>query len=232
MIKVLHVVGKMDYGGMETLIMNLYRNIDRSKVQFDFMVHYTEKGKYDNEIDQLGGKIFIMPNTVPGNFFLLRTGYKAFFKEHNEYTHVHVHLHNIAFLIFPQAKRYGIKCLLHIHNSGIEHNVKGYMGYFTTRMAVPGADKIFACSKESARYFIKNGTGYEIIKNGICADRFYYNEQIRNRIRLEMGLTNRFVMICVARFVIQKNHEFLIDIVSEMKKWVRTVVSCLLEQDR
>ncbi len=117
MIRVLQVVGKMHYGGMETLIMNIYRNIDREKVQFDFLVHYKEKGEYDNEIIELGGRIITMPSPIPSNFFLLIKTYKAFFKRNHNYTCVHVHLHNIAFLIFPQAKVYGIRCfafILHI----------------------------------------------------------------------------------------------------------------------
>ena len=128
MIRILHVVGKMHYGGMETLIMNVYRNIDRSEVQFDFMVHYSEKGEYDDEIRELGGHIFIMPRTIPTNFVACKKAYSAFFKEHQEYKKVHVHLHNIAFLVFPEAHRYDIPCILHIHNNGVEKKYKRIFG--------------------------------------------------------------------------------------------------------
>ncbi len=62
MIRILHVVKRMDRGGAETLIMNLYRQIDRSRIQFDFAVHSMDEGHYDQEIRQLGGRIFIHPD--------------------------------------------------------------------------------------------------------------------------------------------------------------------------
>ena len=57
-IRILHVVGSMGTGGMETLVINFYRCIDREKVQFDFLVHKSTKGFYDQEIESLGGKIY------------------------------------------------------------------------------------------------------------------------------------------------------------------------------
>lgn len=226
MIRVLQVVGKMHYGGMETLIMNIYRNIDREKVQFDFLVHYKEKGEYDNEIIELGGRIITMPSPIPSNFFLLIKTYKAFFKRNHNYTCVHVHLHNIAFLLFPQAKVYGIRCVLHIHRSRIEHNIKGCLGFIATRLAVPKADNIFACSKDAARYFIIDIKNCEIIKNGIFAEKFYYNADIRKRIRIELEVENKLVLFCAARFTHVKNHEFLIDIIKELKE--RNIDICAL----
>lgn len=217
MIKVLHVVGKMHYGGMETLIMNIYRSIDRSKFQFDFIVHYKEKGEYDNEIEQLGGKIFVLPDPVLGNFFLLKRAYENFFVMHREYQCIHVHLHKLAFMLFPPAKKFGIYCIMHLHNSGIEFNLKGYLGLITTKLAVPMADTIFVCSEKSAEYYCKKYS-FVIIKNGIYAEKFYFDIGIRNKVRSELGLNEKFVLLCAARFSIQKNHEFLIDIVSELKK--------------
>lgn len=218
MIKVLHVVGKMHYGGMETLIMNIYRNINREEIQFDFLVHYIEKGEYDDEIRQLGGRIYIMPNPIPRNFRRLKKAYKGFWRVHNEYQYVHVHLHKIAFLLFPQAKRYGAYCIMHLHNSGIEHNLKGYLGLITTRLALPEAETVFVCSKKSAGYYLKKERSFEVIKNGICAEKFYFNYKIRNRVRGELGLDNKFTLLCAARFSIQKNHLFLIEILYEIKK--------------
>ena len=71
MLRVLQVIGKMDRAGAETIIMNIYRNIDRSKVQFDFMVFSSEKGDYDDEILQLGGNIYRMTAFKGYNYFRL-----------------------------------------------------------------------------------------------------------------------------------------------------------------
>lgn len=220
MIKILQVVGKMHYGGMETLIMNIYRNIDREKVQFDFLVHYSEKGEYDDEIKSLGGKIYVMPNPVPQNFFKCKKAYKQFFEEHHEYNKIHVHLHNMAFLIFPEAKKYNMHCIIHLHSKNIEKNFKGYLGLFCTQRGIPEADTIFVCSEEAASFFIpkKNKKQYVIIKNGITGTNFFYNQEIRRKVRKELKLDKKFVLLCAARYAIPKNHEFLIDIVSELKK--------------
>lgn len=220
MIKVLQVVGKMHYGGMETLIMNIYRTIDREKIRFDFLVHYDEAGEYDNEIKSLGGNIFIMPKTAPQNYMKCKKAYKDFFKEHHDYSKVHVHLHNIAFLIFPQAKKYNISCVIHIHNNGVEKNLKGYLGLYCTKMAVPKADTIFTCSEEAASYFIpsKCNKKYTVIKNGIMTEKFLYNREVREKVRRELGLDGKFVLMCAGRFAIQKNHEFLIDIMNELQE--------------
>lgn len=218
MIRVLHVVGKMHYGGMETLIMNIYRNIDRSKVQFDFLVHYKEAGEYDDEIRKLGGQIFVMPRTNPGNIISLKKAYSKFFEKHHEYQYIHVHLRSIAFLLFPFAKKYGMHCVLHIHTSRIVYNRKGYLSLIATEMAVQKADTIFVCSQESGKYFVKNKRAFRVIRNGIDVEKFKYNTSVRNKVREKLGIKGKYVLICVARFDEVKNHIFLIDIMNELVK--------------
>ena len=221
MIRVLQVVGKMHYGGMETLIMNIYRNIDREKVQFDFLVHYEEPGEYDDEIKSLGGRIFVMPKTSPQNYIKCKKAYYKFFKEHHDYKKVHVHLHNMAFLIFPEAKKFDISCVIHIHNTGVEKNLKGYLGWYCTRKAVPKADTVFTCSEESAQFFIppRCNKEYKVIKNGISAENFLFKKEIREQVRQELGLEEKFILLCAARFAIQKNHDFLVDIINELQRY-------------
>lgn len=229
MIRILQVVGKMHYGGMETLIMNIYRHIDRTKVQFDFLVHYREPGEYDSEIRALGGRIFVMPKTTPQNYLKCKKAYQEFFKEHHSYNKVHVHLHNMAFMIFPEAKKYNIDCVIHLHNKGVEKNIKGFLGVFCTKIAMSKADTIFACSQESAAFFIppRCTKTYTIIKNGIIPERFLYNETVRNELRQKMQLDNKFVLLCAARFAVQKNHTFLLDIVNALIKYDKDIILLL-----
>ncbi|MCM1263706.1 MAG: glycosyltransferase [Butyrivibrio sp.] len=226
MVRILHVVGKMHYGGMETLIMNIYRNIDRSKVQFDFLVHYKEAGEYDAEIRRLGGQIFVMPKTTPSNILILKKAYGDFFSRNHAYKFVHVHFRSIAFLIFPVAKKYGIQCILHIHTSGITGGIRGYLSLIATKIAVREADQIFACSKKAGEYFVKGSRKFDVVKNGINADRFYFNADVREKMRKKLGLEEKYVLICVARFDAKKNQKFLIDIINELKK--KDINICLL----
>ena len=113
-IRILNVVGRMDRGGIETLIMNIYRHIDRDKIQFDFLAHYgKENADYNEEIRALGGRIYEMPviksteKTYYGKFFEYRRALKKFFREHPEYHIVHGHMTNTAAIYMPIAKKYG-----------------------------------------------------------------------------------------------------------------------------
>lgn len=103
-IRVLQIVTTMNRGGLETMLMNYYRHIDRDKVQFDFLVHRQEKGDYEKEIISLGGKIYRVPALNP-----FSPGYykslNLFFDEHNEYNIVHCHLDCMSAIPLSVAKK-------------------------------------------------------------------------------------------------------------------------------
>lgn len=99
-IRVLHIVPNMQAGGLETLIMNIYRNIDRTKVQFDFLVHYTGNYFYDDEIRSLGGRIYKLSVRDDNNFIKYLKDLDAFFKKHPEYKIVHGHMESLGQFYF------------------------------------------------------------------------------------------------------------------------------------
>lgn len=68
-IRVLHILNAMNRGGAESMVMNLYRAVDRSIIQFDFIVHSEKKGEFNDEIEQLGGKIYVCPKFKGHNIF-------------------------------------------------------------------------------------------------------------------------------------------------------------------
>lgn len=223
MIRVLHVVGKMHYGGMETFIMNVYRHIDREKVQFDFLVHYEEAGEYDDEIRRLGGKIYVMPRTVPQNYFKYKKALYKFFTEHQEYRIIHGHLHSVAYIYHDIAKRTGDRvCITHAHNNGYDKNIKGITGYYTALFAQKYTDVFFGCSKDACEKFfpkaIKQGKEMTVVKNGIESEKYRYSAEISNDVRRELGVENNFVLGNIGRFSPQKNHKFLLSIFSEILK--------------
>ena len=121
-IRVLHIVPNMQAGGLETLIMNIYRNIDRTKVQFDFLVHYTGNYFYDDEIRSLGGRIYKLSVRDDNNFIKYLKDLDAFFKAHPEYKIVHGHMESLGQFYFKAAKRNGVPVrVAHSHNSA-PHN--------------------------------------------------------------------------------------------------------------
>lgn len=228
-IRVLHVVGRMDRGGIETFIMNLYRNIDRDKVQFDFLAHYGKEADYNEEIRRLGGKIYEMPvikSTTKTNYQKVFTYIKAlnqFFKEHNEYTVVHGHMTNTATIYMPIAKKHGVKCCIaHSHSS---RGKKGLLGVATNILQFPVkriADEHFACSKTAAKWLFNEKVVSEnkvkIIPNAIDAEVYDFNEYIRNIYRKDLQLENKFVIGHVGAFRHEKNHNFLVDVFNEVLK--------------
>lgn len=216
-VRVLQVVGRMHRGGMETMIMNYYRKINREKVQFDFLVHYPEPGEYDEEIRRLGGRIYIMPRTVPQNYFRYRKELDRFFSEHREYRVVHGHLSSAAFVFNEKARQYGVPCrIIHAHNNNVEDSIKGRLSLLTSRWGMAASNCLLACSREAADFYFGRKTGSSgqvtIIKNAIDIREYCCQDQIRRRMRDRLNLHEKFVIGHIGRFFPQKNHLFLIDI--------------------
>ena len=106
-IRILHVVTYMGRGGLETMIMNYYRHVDRSKVQFDFLVHRFERADYDDEIEALGGTIYRLPRLVPWSRNY-RGALNNFFEGHPEYHIVHVHQDCLSSIILKAAAHHNV----------------------------------------------------------------------------------------------------------------------------
>lgn len=229
-IRVLNIVGLMSPGGIETLIMNIYRNIDREKVQFDFLTHKGIDGVFDEEIKSLGGEIYKMPKlregskTYYGKIFEYRRELKKFFLEHQEFHILHCHMTNTAAIYVPIAKKYGsVKCVIaHSHLTQARPGLAGKVTDILHRSIPKLATDYFACSEMAASWIypkelIDSGK-VKIIKNGVDPKKFYFNESEREQIRSELGFTGKFVIGNVSRFKTEKNHIFQIEIFSELKK--------------
>lgn len=215
-IRVLHVVVNMNRGGAETLIMNLYRNIDRSKVQFDFLTF--KEGIFDHEIKELGGTIYRIPYINEVGHFRYIKSLNQFFSNHNDYTIVHSHLNKMSGFVVRAAKKYGIRnCISHSHNTGGEGGIlaKGYKWY--SGLFIPShSDYTFACSHAAAKWLFGNQADKAtLLNNGIEPERFRYSHDIRMIKRKELGIGDQLVIGHVGRFTKQKNHRFLIEVFAE-----------------
>jgi glycosyltransferase involved in cell wall biosynthesis len=208
----------MQRGGLETFIMNVYRNIDRKKVQFDFLVHTYKECAYDQEIKNLGGKIYSVPARSEG----IIKNYKAindFFKNHPEYIVVHQHVSSLTYIEpLRAAKRNNVPiCIIHSHNTRQSGNkIHKYLHYWNKLLIRTLATHYFACSDFAARWLFGkrqyNKGEFTIINNGIEFNRFKFNHQTREEYRLKLKIENKFVIGHVGRFTYQKNHYFLVDI--------------------
>lgn len=213
-IRILHILGALDRGGAETMVMNLYRNIDRSKIQFDFLIHTEKECDYSNEIRSLGGKIYSLKRFKGYNVKEYVLQFNNFFKEHHEYSIVHGHMRSTASIYLLIAKKYNIYTIAHSHNtssgkglSAIGKNILQYPLRFI-------ADYYFACSIEAGKWLfgtkIVQSTKFSVLKNAIDIDKFIFNSNIRKQKREEFGLENKFIIGNVGRFHEQKNHIFMI----------------------
>lgn len=228
-IRVLQIVGRMDRGGIETMIMNLYRHIDREKVQFDFLAHYGREAAYNDEIRALGGRIYEMPALKDDThvyYWRLFSYIKAlhrFFKEHREYKVIHGHMTNTASIYMPIAKKYGVTCRIsHSHNTKGKAGHLGVVTDFLQKFIYRSATDLFACS-EGAKHWFYSDTQIEsgnihILANAVDAERFRFRPEIRAQMRQELNLGDDLVIACVARFRPEKNQAFLMDVLREMLK--------------
>lgn len=216
-MRILHIIHAMDVGGAETFIMNVYRNINREKVQFDFLVN--DIGYFDKEIEKLGGIIYKMPY-ITEVFQLKYSKYLTmFFNEHKEYQIVHSHLDQVTGIILKVAKKCNVKVrIAHSHNTSNSNGIAGkiYKRYIQT-MINRNANNYFACSENAARWLFKNNSKKAIVvKNGIDINKFKFNSKKRKSIREELGILEDTHLIGhIGSFREQKNHTFLIDIFNE-----------------
>jgi glycosyltransferase involved in cell wall biosynthesis len=225
MIRVLQVIGRMHMGGAETMIMNIYRHIDRSKVQFDFAVHSLDSGVYDDEIKRLGGRIYYFPRFNGLNFYEYRKAWKSFFQEHIEHSIVHGHIGSCAALYLHVANSYGKVTIAHSHcivEKG-KFNLRDFIWNIYSYPTRYTAKYFFGCSYGAGvdRFGSKvaNSNKFEVVNNAIDSKLYVYNELHRVNIRKELGINeNSFVVGHIGRMDPPKNHFFLVDVFAEIKR--------------
>lgn len=219
-IRVLHILQRMEAAGVQTLLMNLYRSIDRSKVQFDFLVHYKEHQFFDNEIEALGGRIYRLSVREDYNFFKYCKELDAFFEEHHEYRIVHGHMNSLGAIYLHYAKKHGIPVrIAHSHTNSIQNDLKKYIKQIMNRFYKRDATDLFACSKDAGKYMFGN-EHFTVINNAILTDLFLFSKEKRVEKRKELGLEDEFVVGNVGRFAIVKNQKFLIDVFRVIHKMI------------
>ncbi|PYG89474.1 glycosyltransferase involved in cell wall biosynthesis [Ruminiclostridium sufflavum DSM 19573] len=229
-IRVLQVVGKMNNAGVETVVMNYFRNIDRGRVLFDFIIDSDSKNPPVEEIESLGGRAYI----VPPYKSMLRYLFCVFkiIKE-NKYKIVHSHLNTVS--VFPLFAAFLAGAdirIAHNHSTAVRGEPKTVLKNVFKPFARIFATHYFACSEYAGRWLFGDRSvekgNVAIINNAINTDNFKFDEGVRNEVRHELGIEDKFVIGHVGRFVYPKNHELLIDIFSEVYKLNNNAVLVLV----
>lgn len=220
-IRILRVTAGMNRGGLETITMNQYRNIDRTKVQFDFILHTTEECVYNNEIRNLGGKIYSVPRYKGKNHFKYIKAWNTFFKEHPEYKIIHGHVRSTASIYLKIANKYGLTTIAHSHSTASRGNKIEQIVKNIIQLPVRYIAKyLFACSVEAGRWLFGTKAfkkdNFKVINNAIETEKYVYNKVKRNEKRKYFNIDDKFVIGHIGTFTYPKNHIFLIDIFKEI----------------
>lgn len=220
-IRILHVLGNTQLGGAESRIMDLYRHMDRTRVQFDFLVHTNEKGYFDDEIKKLGGKIYRVPRFRLYNYFSYKRALKKFFKLHHDFRAVQGHITSTAAIYLPIAKKAGVAVVAaHARSAGVDKGIKGKITRWMRRNLSKKTDYMFTCSRLAGisvfgEQAVRDGKTI-FIPNAIDCQAFAYDEKKREEMRERLGIRNCYVIGHVGRFHYAKNHEYLLQVFASL----------------
>ena len=212
MIRILHSVSNMDRGGVETMLMNFYRHVDREVVQFDFLANKPASGDYDEEIRSLGGNIYISPG------FMSYRKYLAYmtdlFKNHPEYQIIHTH--NGALMLYAQlaAKKNAVPVrIAHAHATAVPFGLKNEIKKLLRPMIKYVATEYWGCSDAAGKFYFSEkywNRAHQLIHNAIDVENFTFNEAARASIREHWGFGDQYILGHVGRLTPQKNQAMLI----------------------
>lgn len=228
MLRILHIVNIMDRAGIETMLMNYYRNIDRNEIQFDFLTHRPVVGAYDNEIISMGGKVFQAPRLYPQNYSAYFRFMSSFFSDHPEYQYVHSHIDTMSAFPLYAAKRSGVLIRIsHSHSSKLDKDAK-ILVKFLAKLTIPNVANVYCACGEKAGLFMYGKKPFNVINNAIDLTQYTYSSDTRNNIRAMLGLENAFVVGHVGRYCYIKNQAFLIEIFAVLQENIKNAKLILI----
>lgn len=217
MIKVLHVVHTMECGGIETMLMNIYKKIDREEIQFDFLVNGKRENYYTDEIISLGGNVL---NVTPKRKNFIKNIIETIdVMKKGNYQVVHIHQDSMISFGVWCAKRAGIKKIFtHAHTTSDSVWYRKTLTKLGRRYIKKNATLKFACSEAAANWIYGKNSDYILFKNAIDASKFRHSKEKYEKIREELSFKKSDIVLgTCGRFSIEKNQKFLIEIFSKIK---------------
>lgn len=220
------------FGGVEEYLMNIFRNIDRDKYIFDFIINDSQRVYCEDEIKKLGGKVFYL-NTK--NLYYKNKSMKDLLRElrkNHEIIYFNTSsFYNISAYYYSKKLKFK-KIIVHAHNTkDTSRSFLLQLIHCINRIYINKiATAKLACSRKAAEWIFgqKEGSKVTIINNAVDIGKFKFNEEKRKEQRKKLNLVDRFVIGHIGRFVYQKNHDFLIDIFNEVVKEKSNAVLLLI----
>ena len=233
-IIVAHIMGKWNGGGVESVVMNYYRNIDRNKIQFHFLCDEDSTDIPYEEIEKLGGKVIVIPPYQ--KLFKYQKELYRIFKENN-YKIVHSHINALSVFPLRIAKKAGVPIrIAHSHSTSNKKEwKKNILKMILRPLSKLYANNYFACTEYAGKWLfgkkIVERKELNVINNAIDLKKFEFNENTRKALREELGIKEDILIIGhVGRFMKQKNHEFLIDVFEKAIKKENDIYLILVGQ--
>lgn len=231
MIRIAQILGKMNGGGVEQMVMNYYSHIDREKVQFDFYIFKGSSCVPIEEIQAMGGRLFVLPS-LKHPFRYMKSLCKLL--KENNYHIVHCHLSTLAFPALRAAKKAGVPVRI-LHNHSTSGGKRELLRNMAKAMFKPlsrhYATEYFACSELAARWMYGNRPvlsltetappvkAVRVMRNAVDTEKFSFDEKKRSELRGEFKIAGKTLVFGhIGRFCPQKNQMFLIDIFIEILK--------------
>lgn len=210
-VRIAQVMGYMNGGGVEQVVMNYYRHIDRSRVQFDFLVCEGSGMVPREEVESMGGRVFTVPPY--GDVAGYQRALISLFREQG-WGIVHSHMNALSVFPLRAAKRAGVPVrIAHSHSTaGRGEPVKNALKAVLRTQASRYPTHRMACSRYAGEWLFGKGAEFDVLYNAIDLPRFSFSAEARAKARAELGLVGgTFAVGHVGRFMPQKNHMFLLE---------------------
>lgn len=236
-IRVLQILDTLNTGsGVASVVLSFYRAMEKlsengDRFIFDFMINEEVKDSVKKMLEMNGSKIFLMPSLRLISFGQYLMELKRFFSNHKEYSIVHGHMPNAAAFYFCIAKHYGVAVrILHSHNSkGADRRWNRIRNRILSNIGIQFATEYMACGKKAAHYLYgKDISKVYLLNNVVDTEKFSFQKEVREQVREQLGVCDRFVIGHVGRFCYQKNQKFLLKIFVELLKREKSVYLFLI----
>lgn len=220
-VRVLQVFAALDSGGVANFVMNTYRRIDREKIQYDFAITGGERSIMDDEAEALGARTFYFDTSRSAADNL-----KDIMKNEGPFEAVHSHVFFYSGLLLREAKRCAVPIrIAHAHNAHTGESSSFVRKAYERSMRYlirNNATVMMGCSKKACRYVFGENCMSDsrtmVMPDGIDCERFAFNEEMREKVRREYGLEDKFVVGHVGHFNPAKNHEKILSVFAELAK--------------
>lgn len=221
MYKVLHIMGCSDVGGISTVVLNYYKNIDHSKIHFDIALKTNGViGRNGKALEAMGANVYFLPLKSKDVKNYVNTLKRIFIE--NRYDAVHVHEGTSAFVALRIAKQCGVpQRIAHSHTTSPDGSMKAFLRRKAGQILnfIYATDVIGCGRLAGERVFGKNvmkSSKGMVLPNAVDTTVFYYNPSLRTEIRKEMGIDNKFVVGMVGRLAHQKNNPFALELIEQV----------------